>query len=80
MESDKIGLPAGLGKTALLETRKDAGLRRVSVGEVKIELVAMVKMDHEIQAVEIRAVPQDLLETLTLMRTKMMNAKGDQGG
>ena len=80
MESGKVGLPADLGKTALRETRKDAGLRRISVGEAKTELVTMVKMDHEIQAVEIRAVLQDLLEALTLMRTKMMDARGGQGG
>ena len=80
MKSDKIEPTADLGKTAPLETRKGAGLRRVNVGEAKTELVAMVEMDHEIQAVEIRVVLQDLLEALTLMRTKVMNAKGGQGG
>ena len=79
-KNDKIEPPAGLGKIAPLETRKDAGLRRVNVGEAKTELVAMVEMDHEIQAVETRADLQDLLEALILMRTKMMNAKGGQGG
>ena len=80
MKSDKIEPPADLGKTAPLETKKGAGLRRVNVGEAKTELVAMVEMDHEIQAVETRAALQDPLEALTLMRTKTMGAKGGPGG